>query len=355
MLIKHFLKYGGFTMKKKVIATLSAIIFGLSLVFTGCGNQSSSSQSSGGDSDGELETIRLGVMTSNISHQTALIGLEKGYYEKHGLNVEITEYSAGINTVDALVTGQLDVGYVADYAGINRIGNTSTESNLRFFSQLANSSMMKFYVNPDKIKTIADLKGKSIITLLGTAWDYWNAKTIQYAGLTDDDVELKAVDSAQNGLAIANSGEADAFWASGENASRLQEYGWEPLLTEEDLGVCTYEIYMSSSEYLSQNQETIQKFLEATQEIIDYIQNNVDDAADIIYEKTGLEQSVFKNNLAGYTMELDFDQNVYDDLNDINTWAYGNGNYENEFNLTDFIDTDALEAVYPDKVNWSAE
>lgn len=343
-------------MQKKVITLMVAMVLVFSMVLTGCGQGSSdkntTSESSG---SGELTTIRLGVMTSNISHQYAIIGQEQGIYEKYGLNVEVTEYAAGINTVDALATGQLDVGFVADFAGINRIGNTSSDSNLRFFAQIASSSMTKFYVNPEKIKTLSDLKGKNIITLLGTVWEYWNAQTLEEAGLTADDVEYKAVDSAQDGLAIANSGEADAFWASGENATRLEGYGWEPILTQEDLESATYQIYMTNEEYLSQNQETIQEFLKATQEIIDYINDNTDDAADIIYDKTGMSQDVFKNSLTAYELGLDFDQKVYDELNAINNWAYDNGYYDNAYNLADFINTDALAAAYPDKVSWSAE
>lgn len=340
---------------KKWISILTAVIFILSVGLTGCSSQDSLDTTSESSADRELTTIRLGVMTSNISHQYALIGQQQGIYEKYGLKIEVTEYAAGINTVDALVTGQLDVGFVADFAGINRIGNTSSESNLVFFSQIASSALTKLYVNPDKIKSLSDLKGKNIITLLGTVWEYWNARTIQMAGLTEDEVEYKAVESAQDGLAIANSGEADAFWSSGENAKRLTEYGWEPILTQEDLGSATYQIYMSSNEYLSQNQETVQKFLQATQEIIDYIKNNMDEAADIIYEKTGMSQEVFKSSLTGYNLTLEFNQEVFDGLNEINKWAYENGYYANEFNLADFINTDALAAVYPDKVSWSAE
>lgn len=343
-----------FIMQKNIKTMMVSMVLVLSLVLTGCG-QNSSDTNTASDNAGELATIRLGVMTSNISHQYAILGQERGIYEKHGLNVELTEYAAGINTVDALVTGQLDIGFVADFAGINRIGNTSGESNLRFFAQLASSKLMQFYVNPDKIKELSDLKGKNIITLLGTVWEYWDAKTLEMAGLTADDVEYKAVESAQDGLAVANSGEGDAFWASGENVTRLEKYGWKPILTQEDFDVATYQIYMSNEEYLSKNQETVQKFLEATQEIIDYLNNNLDEAADIIYKKTGMSQEVFKNSVEAYNLGLDFDQKLYDGLKEISTWTYEAGYYANQFELKNFIDTDALKAAYPDKVSWSAE
>ena len=38
-----------------------------------------------------------------------------------GVTFEISEFAAGINTIDASTTGQLDFGNFADYAGINWI------------------------------------------------------------------------------------------------------------------------------------------------------------------------------------------------------------------------------------------
>lgn len=349
----------------KITRGLTAVVLILSFALTGCGTGADNTGTASGDSDtaaasnsdesGELTTVRLGVMTGNIDSWYATIGQQTGIYEEYGLNVEITEFAAGINTVDAITTDQIDVGFTADFAGINRLGNTAEQTNLRYFASIYASSESVFYVNPEKISDISDLKGKNIITLLGTVWEYMNARTVEKAGYTSNDISYQAVDSSQNALAVAKAGDGDAFWASGEAASRLAEYGWTPLLEMEDVGIKTYALYMATENYLEENEDTVVQFLKATQAAIDYIVENEDEAADIIYEATGLEQSVFKKEVEARDTELDVNQDVYNDLAEVAEWTYANGFYDTAININDFINTDALAKAFPEKVSWTAE
>ena len=72
----------------------------------------------------ELTNVRLGVYTGGADHYIALVGKNQGIFEKYGLNVESYEFPSGIATVDAMTNDQVDIGMVADYALVNRIGNS---------------------------------------------------------------------------------------------------------------------------------------------------------------------------------------------------------------------------------------
>lgn len=347
--------------KKSLTKILTAALLTLTVALTGCGGSGNSGNTdnlaseSAATDEQEPTTIRLGVMTGNADAWLAAIGKETGIYEKHGLDIQVTEFAAGINTVDAITTNQIDIGQTADFAGINRIGNTVNQTTLRYFAGITYQANTKLYVNPEKIKTVEDLKGKNIITLLGTVWEYWNASAVQSAGYTNDDVVYKAVDSMQDGLAVAYAGDADAFFASGENARRLEEYGWTSLLDQSELGLTTYALYMANQEYLDANKDTVVDFLEATQEIMDYIANNTDAAADIMNDQAGLEQDVFKNQVAAVHYRLDITQDAYDGLKKVAEWTQANGYYENAFDIADFLNTDALSEAYPDKITYKTE
>lgn len=343
---------------KKLIAVMTMAVLIFSMVFTGCGKSDSasdttsdSSSDAGSDS---LTKVRLGVMTGNADQWYAIVGNSTGIYKKHGLEVEVTEYAAGINTVDALTTDQLDIGFTADFAGINRIGNTQDQTTLRYISNITASTRMDFYVNPEKISGLADVKGKKILVLPGTVWEYWTAKAVEAAGTTVDDVEYVKVDSNQDALVVAKKGNADAFWASGEQAKRLEEYGWKSILSQEDLDMTTYSLYMSTEEYVANNQDTVVKFLEATQDIIKYIQENEDDAADLVYNSSGMGQDIFKSSVEAITLTLDFTQDTYDVLQGVADWTYQNGYYDKEFSVADYIATDALSKVDGVTVDWKA-
>lgn len=340
-------------MKKKIVSKLMAVVLVFSLVLTGCG---SSQEDSAASADGEeLTTIRFGVMTGTLSHWLTEIGTEKGIFEKHGLQIEMSEFSAGINTVDAMVQGSLDIGGVADFAGINRIGSTQDETDLRFFVRVGTSNSFSLYANPETVNSLEDLKGKGVVIQLGTVIEYWVGKTLELAGLTKEDVELAELENLTTDLlAVANSGDADAAWANGETAKKLQEdYGWKQIMTQEDLGLNTYNLSVSTEEYLKANQETVQKFIEANNEIMEYVENNHDDAVAIISERTGGETEVIESTLDTIEFDQSVTQEMVDALNDIGTWAYENGFFDKEYDVADYINTDALAAAFPDMVSYS--
>ena len=340
--------------KNSFVAKLLAVVLGISVLATGCGSSASSSnKDSSAENDTKLTTVRVGVMTGYYDSWLATIGIEKGIYEKYGLDVQTTDFAAGINTVDALTTDQIDIGLTADFAGVNRIGNTQDKTTLRYFAGICYSNSQKLYVNPETIKDEKDLKGKVILELPGTVWEYLAAIAVQHAGYTNDDVEYKGVDTHQDGLAVAKKGDADAFFAAGENAVRLEEYGWTPLYSQGDIGINTYNLYMANQEYLDGNEETVESFIKATEEIIEYIDANQDEAADIIYDKTGVEKDVFLNQLSAITYEVDITQDTYDALQNVAEWSQENGYFNNAITVSDYIDTNALSAVYPDKVSYT--
>ena len=157
--------------KLATLTVLTAVILTTSVVTTGCGDDSSKSGSSdtteaSGDASGDLTTVRFGYMTGNIDHLITAVGVEKGIFEKNGIDLKTTEYAAGINTVDALTMDQLDIGIAADFAILNRIGNTE-KSDLKIVANYANAVGGQLYANPETVKDKNDLKGKRIINLPG--------------------------------------------------------------------------------------------------------------------------------------------------------------------------------------------
>lgn len=224
-------------MKKRWISFL--VILGLTAGLAGCGTQSSQAagdtkkedtQTAGDAKTQEVQTVRLGVMTGNSDHWVAEVGTEQGIFEKYGIELKVTEFAAGINTIDAIVTDQVDIGNLADYAAINRLGNTQDDTDLRLIANFSSSSTGKLYVNPKEVTSLTDLSGKGLVTLAGTVWDYWNAKTLEQAGIEGDQQVLVNVDSAQAALGVMTTGEGVAFWASGTNAKNLRKQGWNRFL-----------------------------------------------------------------------------------------------------------------------------
>ena len=115
-------------MKKRIISLAAAAVFVLGTL-AGCGNSSTqttdkTASSDASSSGGDLVTVRDAVMTGQLDQYATEIGLWQGIFEKYGIDLQTTEFVAGINTIDAVVNGTADIGMMADYAAVNRLGNT---------------------------------------------------------------------------------------------------------------------------------------------------------------------------------------------------------------------------------------
>ncbi len=343
-------------MKKKLLSLL--LILGLITGAAGCGN-SNNTRSTGTNAgenqtseEGSLENVRLGVFTGGPDQYLAVVGKEQGIFEKHGINLEITEFAAGINTVDAIVTGQSDVGMIADFAGINRIGNTQENFNIRIIGRYTTAKNYSLYVNPDEVTKLEDLSGKGLATMPGTILDYYNALTYEKANIKEEDQKLVNVDSGQTVLSVFESGDAVAFWTAGTTAKKLEESGMKEFLTMEDLGVSVDAYYVSSDSYIKEHADTLEKFLSAIKETEEWILANQETAAEIIEGKTGVPQEQVLQNLESNQLLLDFKQDSIDHLNEIKEWALNAGIFEKDFEIKDFVDTTVLENLFPDDVDY---
>lgn len=351
---------GNVLLKLLTVITVLALAALVSLSLTGCGSGAGSSAANSSTSEkkddnagsGELTKVRYGIMTGGPTQWINVVGNKEGIWEKHGLEIEAAEFASGIESVDALTTGSLDIAFIADFALVNRLGATAENTDIRAFEEISTSKTYQLYANPEKVKKIEDLKGKNIIATKGTFIEYLNGVTLQKAGLTDKDVTYQTIEGPTDVLALVDRGDADAYWASGTTAQKLIEAGWESVATQSDIDVTTYSFHVSTEKYLSENKETVKKFIEAVEEIYAYLEEHTDEAAETVSTETGMDQDMFKASLGGMENKQQFTKGAYDTIQEINQWAREYGFYETEYDFKDFINADVLEELYPDRVDW---
>src|SRR2546421_2414974 len=94
----------------------AAAVAAVAVLAAGCG---SSSASSGGGSGPVV--LRLGFL-ANITHEPALVGLEKGFFAKElgkDVTLKTTVFSSGTEETTALLAGQLDAAHVGPNPATN--------------------------------------------------------------------------------------------------------------------------------------------------------------------------------------------------------------------------------------------
>lgn len=105
------------------------------------------------------ETSELFKLTVAIDSGTFAypfwVAENKGIFDKYNIEPEFQTYAYGIDTVNAVILDQADMGEAMDFAAISRLGG---ESQLQFISFTAGNKMDGFVYMP--LKT--ELKSRKI-------------------------------------------------------------------------------------------------------------------------------------------------------------------------------------------------
>ena len=319
------------------------------------GNASSGQVAAENFDDVEPFTIRVGICANSDLYYLKVLDEHTNFFADYGITYETSEFAAGINTIDALTINQLDIGLFADYAGVNRIGNTVSDTHLKTILNTGNNNSYALYVNPEKIKSGEDLKGANLVSMPGVVFEYEYGKAFEYYGIDPADTNIVNVSSVAEAVALAASGEGDSFWASESVQPQFEAYGWQPLVDIATVDARMYTFLVSTSDYLDTHQREVAKFLKATREGLQYIDEHQDEVAEWVNADTGYDKELFKKTWNELDHNYQFKQDAYDDLVKVKDWCYKNGNFDTDYKVEDFIDTSALSLVYPDSVDWKPQ
>lgn len=236
------------------------------------------------------DSVRLGYFP-NLTHATALVGDQEGIIQKElgGTQLKVSTFNAGPSEIEALNADSIDIGFIGPSPAIN--GYTKSKGkNLRIIGGSA-SGGVKLVVNPDRITSLADVKGKKIATpQLGNTQDvalrYW----LKQNGLNTDtkgggDVHIVPQENSQT-LQTFATGDIDGAWVPEPFASRLVlESKGKILLDERELWpdkqfVITHLIVRQA--WAEQNPDLLKKLIQAHVESTTFINADPKAAAQTV-------------------------------------------------------------------------
>lgn len=257
--------------RRKALAATAALVIGLPAL-AACGGDS--------EEKGGAKTVNLGFFP-NITHATALVGLQKGIFaEKLGTDVKIEPktFNAGPAAIEALFAKGVDATFIGPNPAINAWAKSKGEA-IKIIAGAA-SGGVSLVVNPAKIKGLDDLKGKKIATpQLGNTQDVALRYYLKSKGLVANkdgsgDVKVVPQENSQT-IDTFKSGDIDGAWVPEPFASRLiLESGGTKLIDEKTLWpnkkfVITHLIVRQ--EFAKQNPELVKKLVEGTVAANDFI------------------------------------------------------------------------------------
>jgi ABC-type nitrate/sulfonate/bicarbonate transport system substrate-binding protein len=247
---------------------------------------------------------------------------KKGWYAQEGLDVEIKILPWG-EVMSALASGAIDVAlqnfnsFEATAPNINQ-GGGDVIYYAPFYvfkgaaimvrpGEFATFQEMKSQlVDSDEalVKTVQQLKGKTIFLTKGTEMEEIVTKAIEKAGLSSSDVTIIHA-QPEDSLAAFLQGEGDGFSAGvTEHLKAHKEIGAVPLVTAGDLGIVVIDGLVTRKSFAEAHPEALQKLKNLWFQSISYIDRNFDDGAGIVIQELNENGSyTFDMNDYRYTWE----------------------------------------------------
>ncbi len=261
---------------------LAAGVAAVAMLGAGCSTSSTAS----GEGSGDV-VLRLGFL-ANITHESALVGLEKGFFAKNlgkHVTLKTTVFSSGTEETTALLAGQLDAAYVGPNPAINA-WQKSNGTAIKIISGAA-SGGASLVVKPG-ITAAAALKGKSLASpSLGNTQDvavrYW----LKQHGLTTTatgggDVAIKPIKPNSAAVLQFKSGQLDGGWEPEPYATEMVLDGGKRLVNEASLwpgGKFVTTNLVVTQSFLKDHATVVNGLLKGHIEANDYINANGQAAA----------------------------------------------------------------------------
>ncbi|MGW3461734.1 aliphatic sulfonate ABC transporter substrate-binding protein [Streptomyces olivaceoviridis] len=244
-----------------------------------------------------LDSVKIGYF-GNLTHATALVGNQKGFFQKElgATEAKYQIFNAGPSEIEALNSGAIDIGWIGPSPAIN--GYTKSDGkSLRIIGGSA-SGGVKLVVDPKKITSLKDVKGKKIATpQLGNTQDVAFLNWVAEQGWKVDaqsgkgDVSVVRTDNKVTPDAY-KSGSIDGAWVPEPTASKLVAEGGKVLLDESALWpdkkfVITNVIV--SQKFLKEHPKAVEAVLKASVETNKWINANPDEAKAAANKQLGVD------------------------------------------------------------------
>ncbi|MGE7433198.1 aliphatic sulfonate ABC transporter substrate-binding protein [Kitasatospora sp. NPDC001175] len=232
------------------------------------------------------DTVKIGYFP-NLTHGTALVGLGDGFFQKElgATRIRTQTFNAGPAEIEALNAGSIDIGWIGPSPAVNGYTKSNGQS-LRIIGGSA-SGGVRLVVNPDRIKSPDDLRGKRIATpQLGNTQDVALLDYLADKGYRVDpqtgggDVSVVRTDNKVTPDAY-KSGSIDGAWVPEPTASKLVTLGARELLDEKSLwpdGKFVITNIIVSQKFLKEHPDVVEAVLRGSVNANAYIKANPDQA-----------------------------------------------------------------------------
>lgn len=223
-------------------------------------------------------------------------------FEDMGISVEYAEINSGADQTQALASGDVQILYaVGATSVILSAANGADIKVLNMYSRSPKAFCM--YSKDDSLTTPESLKGKTIAGPAGT-----NLHELLVAYLATADMTIEDVNYVNMGIPDAKAGldggSVDAALIAGATAYQAKQQGYHMVADGEGLIKAIIAVAVREDFYKA-NQDVIDRFMQAQQEISSFIKDNQEEALAIVAKELDLDEAAVKEMYDYYDFSME--------------------------------------------------
>ncbi len=289
----------------------------------------------------KLTKVTLNEVAHSIFYAPQYVAIEEGYFEEEGLDLTLVTGFGADKVLTALISGEADIGFMGAEASIYAYQEGATDPAVNF-AQLTQRAG-NFLVAREEMRDFKweDLKGKKVLGGRKGGMPEMVFEYILKKNGIDPQKDLtidQSIDFGSTAAAFTGDDSA-AYTVEFEPSATILEKegaGYVVASLGEASGYVPYTSYSAKTSYMKENPEIIQKFTNALQKGMDYVQSHTpEEIAEVIapqFQETDLEtittivkryydQDTWKENLIFEKESFELLQDILEDAGELNARA----------------------------------
>jgi NitT/TauT family transport system substrate-binding protein len=254
---------------KQRLQSLVVLMLALSLLSSGC--------SAAGPASSSARQTKLKIAALRILDALPLyVAQQEGYFQKHGVNVELIPVGSAPERDQLVAAGQAD-GMINEIVGALFFNKDKVQVQIVRFARAATKDTHLFSVLASKksgIQSTAGLKGASIGISDGTVIAYLTDRMLQKEGFSAADINTVSVPNLSDRMTLLNSGEIQAAMLPEPMSTLAIQQGAKLILDDSKYPNFSNSMISMRKQVIDQNPDEVRAFLAAVEDAVKAINAN---------------------------------------------------------------------------------
>lgn len=229
--------------------------------------------------EAKLAKVTLNEVAHSIFYAPQYVAIEEGYFKDEGLDMTLITGFGADKTMTAVISGEADIGFMGAEASIYAYQEGATDPVVNFaqLTQRAGNFLVAREEMPDF--KWEDLKGKKVLGGRKGGMPEMVFEYILKQNGLDPQKDLsidQSIDFGATAAAFTGDNSADFTVEFEPSATALEKQGAGYVVASlgVDSGYVPYTSYSAKTSYMEKNPDIMQKFTNALQKGMDYVQKH---------------------------------------------------------------------------------